>query len=313
MRTVFLLAVLLAAPFARAAAPAADDTARAGALFRSATALYEAGKFREAAEAFEAAYRLRPHGTIHYNVAQCRDRLGEWPAALRAYSDYLREVPGATDRVAVRAAMKRIEGKLAATGVMALLVYTDPPGAEVQVDGRPRGRTPFHTVLPPGPYALALALDGRARVEQEVTIPADVSLALEVVLAPASPSMTTPPLVPAAAPDSTPNLRATPPAAPLVAGAPLGEAPKPVAPRANRRLWTWVAAGAAVAALSAGVYQGLEARDAESKLRDGTFHPDADGLADDAKTKSRTANVLYGVAGAAAAAGVTLFFFEGRF
>lgn len=312
MRTVFLLAVLLAAPFARAAAPAADDTARAGALFRSATALYEAGKFREAAEAFEAAYRLKPHGTIHYNVAQCRDRLGEWPAALRAYSDYLREVPDATDRVAVRAAMKRIEGKLAATGVMALLVYTDPPGAEVQLDRRPRGRTPFHIVLPPGPYALRLALDGRATVEQDVTIPPDASLALEIVLAPASPSTSAQPPV-ATAPAAKPNLSATPPAAPLVAGAPLGEAPKPVAPRANRRLWTWVAAGAAVVALSAGVYQGLEARDAESKLRDGTVHPDADGLADDAKTKSRTANVLYGVAGAAAAAGVTLFFFEGRF
>jgi tetratricopeptide (TPR) repeat protein len=316
MRTAFLLALLLAAaPLARAEAPAVDDTAEARARFRSGTELYQAGKLREAAAEFETAYRLKPHGTIHFNVAQCRDRLGEWPAALRAYSDYLREVPDAKDRAAVRASMKRIEGKLAATGVQALLVYTDPPGAEVKLDGRTRGRAPFHTVLPPGAYALQLALEGRATVEQEVTMPADASVTVDVVLPPL------PAVAPttAAAPAAKPDLSAPAPKASPLAGRPLGADAQPVlrqaqderAPRAKRRLWTWVAAGAAVAAASAGAYYGLAAKDAESKLHDGTSAPDA--LADEAKGKARTANALYGVAGAAAAAGVTLFFVEGRF
>jgi tetratricopeptide (TPR) repeat protein len=312
MRTALLLAFVLAAPVARAQAPAPDDTAEARARFRAGTALFKAGKYREAGAEFEAAYRLRPHGTIHFNVAQCRDRLGEWPAALRSYSDYLREVPDAKDRAAVRASMKRIEGKLAATGVQALLVYTEPPGAEVKLEGRARGKTPFHLALPPGDYALRLEREGLAPVEREVTIPPDASITVDVVLAPL-PAVPPPPKLATPAPAAKLDLSAPPPKATPLAGPPLGAEPKPGAPRAKRRLWTWVAAGAAVAAASAGAYYGLAADDSASTLRDGTPHANANALQDDAKSKARTANVLYGVAGAAAATGVTLFFLEGRF
>jgi tetratricopeptide (TPR) repeat protein len=311
MRTALLLALLLAAPVARAQAPAQDDTAEARTRFRAGTAHFNAARYREAAAEFEAAYRLRPHGTIHFNVAQCRDRLGEWPAALRAYSDYLREAPDAKDRAAVRASMKRIEGKLATTGVQALLVYTEPPGAEVKLEGRARGKTPFHLALPPGEYALRLEREGLVPVAREVTIPPDASVTVDVVLAPlpASPSTK----VAAPPPAAKPNLSAPPPKPAPITGPALGAEPKPDAARANRRLWTWVAAGTAVAAASAGAYYGLAADDAASKLRDGTFHSNSTALEGDAKSKARTANVLYGLAGAAAATGVTLFFLEGRF
>jgi tetratricopeptide (TPR) repeat protein len=310
MRTALLLALLLAAPVARAQAPAQDDTAEARTRFRAGTAHFNAARYREAAAEFEAAYRLRPHGTIHFNVAQCRDRLGEWPAALRAYSDYLREAPDAKDRAAVRASMKRIEGKLATTGVQALLVYTEPPGAEVKLEGRARGKTPFHLALPPGEYALRLEREGLVPVAREVTIPPDASVTVDVVLAPL-PAVPPPPKLAAPAPATNPDLSAPPPKASPLAGPPPGGEPKPGAPRAKRRLWTWVAAGAAVAAASAGAYYGLAAKDAESKLHDGASGRDA--LADEATGKARTANILYGVAGAAAAAGVALFFVEGRF
>jgi hypothetical protein len=312
-----------------------DDVAEARAHLRKGTELFRAGRHRDAIAEFEAAYRLKPHGAIHFNVAQCRERLSEWPGALRAWHDYLREVPDASDRAAVRAAIGRIEERLASAGVQTLLVYSDPPGAEVRLDGRPRGATPFHLVLPPGTYALALSLDGHASFSEEVALGAAGSRVVEVALRPAAPA---PPAVasepaPAAPPDAAaapspaappapasvarppvaPDLRAKPhPTAPLAA-APLAPA-APAPPREKRRVYTWIAAGAAAVAFAAGAWYGLAARSDEEAMDgivgDGAL---AERTARDARANARRANVLYAVAGGAAAAGVTLFFVEKRF
>jgi len=63
------------------------------------------------------------------------------------------------------------------------------------------------------------------------------------------------------------------------------------------------------------VTQGTQAQDLSSQLKDGTVRPaaEADQLARDATSKAKSANVLYGVGAAAAAAGTTLFVLEGRF
>jgi tetratricopeptide (TPR) repeat protein len=316
---------------------AADDVAEARARFDQGAKLFHAARYREAIAAFEAAYRLKPHGAIHFNVAQCKEKLGEWPAALRSYQDYLRELPDARDRAAVRAAMGRIEERLAAAGVQALLVYTDPPGAALGLDGKPRGRTPFQITLPPGTYRLALRLDGFAPEELEVEVGAAASRLVELVLRPSAGTATasaTPTSIPTTAPPSPspspspapapsgpsmssgvpvtaarpgPDLSPAPPPPPL-----LPATPRPP-PEHRRRLYTWVAAGAAVAAGATGAYYGLAARRSQSTLRDGAVHANADALARDAKQKASTANVCYGLSGVAAAAGVTLFFVEGRF
>jgi len=320
-----LVAVLAPAP-----AVHADDVAEARARFRSGAAHYAAKRYREAIEEFEAAYRLKPHGAIHYNVAQCRERLGEWPGAIRAYHDYLREVPDANDRASVEASIARLEARLATSGVQVLIVYSEPPGADVRVDGHPRGRTPVHVVLPPGAYDLALSLDGRAPASQQVTLRADASRVVEVDLrsAPAtsspSPSPTATPTAIAIA-SSTPNATSTPTptatavradlSAPHPASAPLPPVPAPPRASANHRLWTWVAAGAGALAVGAGAYYGVTAAQRSADLRDGTVRSASasTALRDDAVSRQRRANVLYAVGGVAGAAGATLFFVEGRF
>jgi hypothetical protein len=309
-------ALAIAAAPARSGADEAADVAEAKAHVRKGAELYRGGKWREAIEEFEAAYRLKPAGALHFNVAQCREKLSEWPGALRAYTDYLREVPEASDRAVVRAAIGKIEQRLQAAGAQALVVYTDPPGAAVLVDGKRHGTTPFHTVLPPGTYALSLQLDGYEAVKQDVALVSSTSRVVDAVLRPAppapAPSAAKPagpiPHVPLPPP---PDLRPKPPA-PAAAAL----ATKPPAPKRaeKRRVYTWIAAGAAVAAVAAGGWFGSQAqKDADAV--DGVVNDGgrARRLADDAKSKARTANVLFVVSGVAGAAGVTLFFVEKRF
>lgn len=308
--TVAVLALAAGAPPARG-----DDVAEAKAHVRRGAELYRAGKWRDAIAEFEAAYRLKPHGAIHFNVAQCREKLGEWPGALRGYHDYLREVPDAQDRAAVRATIRRMEERLAAAGVQALLVYSDPPGAEVRLDGRARGTTPFHTVLPPGTYAVAVALEGHEAVAEEVALAPGASRAVDLVLRPVPkaqrPAASAAPPAGAAAAKPPTDLHVEPPAPGAAAPVVATEA---AAPGQKRRVYTWVAAGTAVAAAAAGAYFGWAAQqDADAVddvVNDGSL---AQSTARDAESKARTANVLYAVSGAAAAAGITLFFVEGKF
>jgi PEGA domain-containing protein/tetratricopeptide repeat protein len=312
------VAALAAALLAAAPHAAADDVAEAKAQFRRGADLYRAGKWREAIDAFEAAYRLKPHGAIRFNVAQCRERLGEWPAALAAYEDYLREVPDAKDRAAVRAAMQKIEQRLASAGVQALLVYTDPPGAQVRVDGKGRGTTPFHTVLPPGPYALSLSLDGYEPFAEDVTLAATASRVVDEVLRPAAPRA--PPVQAVAPVPAAVAVAAAQPPADLRVEPPASAPPAPILaasaapPKERKRVYTWVAAGTAVAAAAAGAYFGWSAQQDADKV-DGIVNDGAQAqqAASDAQSKAHTANVLYAVSGAAAAAGITLFFVEGKF
>lgn len=297
-----LVAVLAPAPAVRA-----DDVGEARARFRKGAELYAAKRWREAIDEFEAAYRLKPHGAIHYNVAQCRERLGDWPGAIRAYHDYLREVPDAKDRASVGAAVGALEAKLATSGVQTLLLYSEPPGSEVRVDGHPRGRTPVHVVLPPGTYEVALSLEGHAAAAEQVTLRADATRVVEVELRrTAAPAIAAPGPAAGKADLSAPR----PASAPLPS--PAREQPRA---REHGRLWTWVATGAGAAALAAGAYYGVTAGQRSATLRDGTLRSASASteLRDDALARQRRANVLYGVAGVAGAAGATLFFVEGRF
>jgi tetratricopeptide (TPR) repeat protein len=345
--TARLAAAFLVAAAVAAALPArGDDVAEARARFRKGADLYRQRRWRDAIAEFEAAYRLKPHGAIHFNVAQCRERLGDWPGALRGYHDYLREVPEATDRATVRASLARLEARLATTGAQVLVVYSDPPGARVSLDGRERGTTPLHAALPPGSYALALALDGWERVAETVELSASASRVVDVALrrapaaspaaapaavaaelaGPAAPereaaSPRRPDLAPQGAPEAEAasprrsDLAPRPPASALPAPlAPPLDAPPPPA-RTRRYMGAWIAAGTAVAAAGAGAWLGWSARRDERAI-DALPAPDraaASARAADARAKARAANLLYAIAGGAAAAGGALFVVEGRF
>ena len=285
--------------------------------FRRGSALYREARYRDAIVEFEEANRLRPHGVIFYNLAQCHERLGDIPAALRAYHEYLRALPQAEDHASVNAAMANLEARLGAMGVQ-LLVYTEPPGAEVILDGMARGRTPFAAVLPHGAHQVTVLKPGFGPVTREAVLASDSIAEIDVALAPASSAATASaaaPVTPSPAPTpgGTPDLTAPREATRASALALSADAPRAphrtIAPR-----WKWIAAGASAVALTAGAIDGLSARSASADLR-GAEHdgPTATRLAQSASSRAHTANLLYGVGAAAGAAGLGIFAYEVAF
>ena len=314
---------------ARGAAPArarptTSPTRRpASARARRSTAT---GRWREAIAEFEAAYRLKPHGAIHFNVAQCRERLER----VAGRAPQLPRLParGAGREGPRRGARVDAAGSRSGSprpGVQVLLVYTDPPGAERPLDGKVRGRDAApRSCSRPGPTRSSLSLDGLRAGRRRTSTLSATRLARRSTwcsarrLAPAPPRRRR---ASAAAPPRTPPAPRAP-AAPDLAARPSPRPPR--RPRAPRR--APAASGAAStpgsppgppsppprrARTSAGrarQRRGGDRRRSPSRRR----RARADARATPSRRRA-PANVLYAVAGGAAAAGVTLFVVEKRF
>ena len=101
---------------------------------------------------------------------------------------------------------------------------------------------------------------------------------------------------------------APPPTAPAAATEPAGQtAPAPAAERS--RTWTWVAGGAAMAALGAGGAFGLKSRSTSAAITGTTDHTgrDVDSLRDQYQSQAHAANVLFAVGAGFAALSAGFF------
>lgn len=136
------LALIPLAPGTADAAPRANKadkgTAAAKLHFTEAKRLYFQARYREAILEYQAAYRAKPAGELHFNIAQCYERLDELPAALKSYETYLLEVPQAEDRMMVLSTMRTLHEKLAARKAAASApVVTAPPPPPAPVVSAP--------------------------------------------------------------------------------------------------------------------------------------------------------------------------------
>jgi tetratricopeptide (TPR) repeat protein len=92
--------------------------------FFQGLAHYRAGRFEQAAVAFQEAYVLTKHRDLLFNVARSRERLGDKPGAIQWYQAYLATQPA--DETAVIHHIRQLGGE---------------PGA-------PPAQTPAHTDTP---------------------------------------------------------------------------------------------------------------------------------------------------------------------
>ncbi|MBM4379356.1 MAG: PEGA domain-containing protein, partial [Deltaproteobacteria bacterium] len=135
-------------------------------LFEAAERLYRQKKYAAAVVKFEEAQAFRPHPVVMFNIARCREQLGEAAAALRWYREHLRVAEGEKDQEQVLQAVVRLERKLREQGVQQLTALTEPPGARVEINGRELGAAPVTTELAEGEHTVSVSAPGHEPTQQ---------------------------------------------------------------------------------------------------------------------------------------------------
>jgi hypothetical protein len=190
------IAVALTAPGVARAQPAVSPsgaTERADALYRQGNEAFKKGDFEGARTAYREAYTLRPSFDIAANLGAVEMQLGAHRDAAEHLAASLRVAPvsGSADAKARTAGLLRDAKARVAT----LAVSTSEPGAEVEVDGKPLGRSPFaHEVfVEPGVRVFTASLPGKsARLELELTAGSTRELTLVLAEVTAPPGATPP-------------------------------------------------------------------------------------------------------------------------
>jgi len=269
--------LILVQLFSTAAVAEPDPAARA---FAKGKQLFEEKRYVGAAEAFEEAYRLKPHFMVQCSIARCYENLNRFVLAAERYQQCLKE-GAATSKMAAKitASLEAVEAQISR-----VLVRSPRPGDEVFVDGRSAGQTPSRVALNPGSHVIEVRREGAKPARETVKTLGGEALTLElspVELAPA----------PRPEPEAQP---VTQPARPEE---------KPVK-RGLSRLWFWTGVGVTGALAITAIALGVTTLQARSDYEDAPTKP---GL-DDFKGKRTATNVLWGLT-AAAAAGTTVLFF----
>jgi hypothetical protein len=290
---VFLVWLAQAAPAPSAPAVAPDAKAQAKALLSEGSALYRAGNYAGALEKFEAAYAAFPSSKLWFNIGQANRDLGRPVEAMQAFEKFLaRGTEAPADTIAdARSSINALQAKLGQ-----VRIDCEVTGAMLSMDGKELGPAPL-----PNP---AWATPGRHQITAtHESGPLTIESANVVIGEITTVTVT----------------RAKPVAPPPPA---LDTLPVPVMTEAPTqgwwlgRKWTWVAAGGAVVAGGVGATVGILAKRRFDDLKGscGSGSPTRPGCDENdisnLRTRMTTANVLFGVAGAAAATAAVLFFVE---
>ncbi|MCC7542487.1 MAG: tetratricopeptide repeat protein [Deltaproteobacteria bacterium] len=153
------IAALIAASFATVALAQEDDQTRARASFQLGVERFGDGSYESALEAFQEAYRLRPHPAVRVNMANCYERLGRPVEALFHYERFLTEAPPdllAGRQAEVRRAIAALERQ-----VGHLVLELAPAAARARIDGeavQTTAGTPVRLIA--GDHRLEVTADG---------------------------------------------------------------------------------------------------------------------------------------------------------
>jgi hypothetical protein len=285
-----------------------EAKAKAQVLLKEGARLYEKGDLAESLEKFNQAYAEYASPKLLYNIGQASRGLGRLAEAMEAFEHFLDQTPDApADMIAdANKSVSELRTKLGR-----LRLECTMPEADVTVDGRPVGKGPIAVLLwaLPGKHQVTArhASASPAVEDVEVMIGSVHNVVLQLRPSAESPVAAAPPLanvkVEAALPPPEPE--AAPPVA-MDQGWWLG------------RKWTWVAGGSAVAFAGAAAIVGsiMQSKFDSLNRSCGSENPSFPGCSDSeissVKTRATTANVLWGLSGAALLTTGVLFFVEGH-
>jgi tetratricopeptide (TPR) repeat protein len=223
--------LLLVTPLVHAEDPV--DRTYAEARFSRGLELADAGRFAEAAIAFEEAYARVPHFAVLRNVGRAWAAAGRPSSAIDAYQRFLSE---GRERIAA-SVRQQVEQEVRVLGALTTTVsiISNPADASVKVDGQPRGRTPLSLErVDAGRHLVAIEAAGFLRKEVEIVLEAKEPRSLDYTL-------DRMPVAPAPAPPPAPTR--SPARADVAAELAKARASERALLRQQRRTWGYVLSG----------------------------------------------------------------------
>ena len=117
-RTIFVMVALAlaAAPPVLAQVSEEEGIEIAKEFMELGQALYAAGKFEEAAEAFMNAYKTQPFAAFLFNTGVSYEKAENWAKAVELFQQYLDEEPKASDRADVEARIEALKARVGEAG-----------------------------------------------------------------------------------------------------------------------------------------------------------------------------------------------------
>jgi hypothetical protein len=169
-----------------AAAQDAKTAKKAKRLFTQGNKAFDDGRYADALAAYRASYELVERPSTLFNIAVCRDRIGELEDAYVDYEKFLEiatKSKADTDRA--DKAKERI-AELDTSLAIAVIVTSSPVGAAVyfEDDHNILGRTPVQLNLPIGVTGFRLEAPGHIPKSAELNVRPGIQPTLDLVLAP---------------------------------------------------------------------------------------------------------------------------------
>jgi tetratricopeptide (TPR) repeat protein len=274
----FMLGHALCFAIALQVSGASGQDASAQALYDKGARAYREARYEEAIDLFRRAYQIEPHAELVYNLGQAYEKSGDVTRAVESFREYLKMSPNADDRAVVEARIKNLTHKLEAS-LPKLSVTSTPPGAQLAIDGKSAGVTPWVGPLAAGEHVISVRLSGYRDSERSVALSGPGTTDLDVALEPLG-SMS-----PAPKDDVQDG------------GASIG-------------LPTWIAFGVGAAALGGALGFELARRGAEDDARNAPTQLEHQDRFADAEGHRDVARVLTGVGAAAVITGGVLLWLD---
>jgi tetratricopeptide (TPR) repeat protein len=247
-------------------------------FFNSGQKAFQAGRFIEAAKAFEEAFRLKPHPAPLINAGDAYEKAGELAKAARTYERVMTlEQSGEQDRADATDRLAKITpqlGRIELGGGASIRVRID----QEEYHGGDR------VWVEPGEHVVTL-VDVDGAKQRTVDVAAGATRSVELAS-----------LMPSAEKPET-QVKDDEPVDPDPI--PTDEGPKK---KGGIRAPTLIAFGLAAVGLGGGIYFGLQVNDAEKKYNDDPNRDDLDRF----KKNKLYANIGFGVAAAGAITGTIL-------
>lgn len=128
-------------------------------------ASYEAGDFEAALAEFTTAYEIKAHPTVLKSIAECQVQLGDLATAVETYEKYLAD-PESDDKESIQARLDEVKRTPSDVDIKSA-----PVGAAISIAGIDvAGVTPITVQLPPGDHVVTFSLEGYEPLEKSVTV-----------------------------------------------------------------------------------------------------------------------------------------------